>query len=95
MIRSGFCESCPAGSMSSSWPKYDAAVTSARRPEHYHALHQLLHPWRLRAAACADPGFADRLEAVQDAVRSGRREGTPIEEAVPGWAARGSLLAAA
>ena len=68
--------------------EYDAAVTGARRPEHYHELHHLLRLWRLRAAAYADPGFATRLAAVADAVATGRREGTPIEEVVPGWAGR-------
>jgi hypothetical protein len=63
-------------------------VTSARRPEHYHALDHLLRLWRLRAAAYSDPGFAARLEAVQDAARTGRREGTPIDEVVPRWAGR-------
>ena len=68
--------------------EYDAAVTGARRPEHYHELHHLLRLWRLRAAAYSDPGFAARLEAVQDAVRTGRREGTPIEEVILDWPER-------
>jgi hypothetical protein len=68
--------------------EYDAAVTGARRPEHYHKLHHLLRLWRLRAAAYSNPGFATRLEAIQDAVRTGRREGTPIDEVVPDWAER-------
>ena len=68
--------------------EYDAAVTGARRPEYYHELHHLLRLWRLRAAAYSDPGFAARLEAVQGAVRNGRREGTPIDEIVPDWAGR-------
>ena len=68
--------------------EYDAAVTGARRPEHYRELHHLLRLWRLRAVTYADPGFATRLAAVQDAVRTGRREGTPIEEVVPDWAER-------
>ena len=67
---------------------YDAAVTGARRPEHYHELHRLLRLWRLRAAAYSDPGYESRLQAMQDAVRTGRREGTPIEEVVPDWAER-------
>jgi hypothetical protein len=67
--------------------EYDAAVTGARRPEHYHDLHHLLRLWRLRAAAYSDPGFATRLEGVQDAVCTGR-EGTPIEEIIPDWAGR-------
>ncbi len=68
--------------------EYDAAVTGARRPEHYHELHHLLRLWRLRAAAYSNPGFATRPEAIQDAVRTGRREGTPIDEVVPDWAER-------
>ena len=68
--------------------EYDAAVTGARRPEHYHELHHLLRLWRLRAAAYSDPGFAARLAAVEDAVATGRREGRPIEEVVPDWAER-------
>jgi Family of unknown function (DUF6247) len=68
--------------------EYDAAVTDARRPEHYHELHHLLRLWRLRAAACSDPGYDARLQAMQDAVRTGRRDGTPIEDVVPDWAER-------
>jgi hypothetical protein len=68
--------------------EYDAAVTGARRPEHYHELHHLLRLWRLRAAAYSDPGYESRLQAMQDAVRTGRRGGTPIEEVVPDWAER-------
>lgn len=68
--------------------EYDAAVTGARRPEHYRELYRLLRLWRLRAAAYSDPGFAARLESVQDAVGTGRRDGTPIEEIVPSWAER-------
>jgi hypothetical protein len=68
--------------------EYDAAVTGARRPEHYHELHRLLRLWRLRAAAYSDPGYESRLQAMQDAVRTGRRGGTPIEEVVPDWTER-------
>jgi hypothetical protein len=67
---------------------YDAAVTGARRPEHYHELHHLLRLWRLRAVAYSAPGFAARLQAVRDAVRTERREGTAIDEVVPDWAER-------
>jgi hypothetical protein len=63
-------------------------VTGARRPEQYHELRHLLRLWRLRAAAYADPGFAARLAAVEDAVATGRGAGTPIEEVVPDWAGR-------
>jgi hypothetical protein len=68
--------------------EYDSAVTRARRPEHHHELHHLLRLWRLRAAAYADPGFAARLADVREAVRTGQRQGTPIEEIVPDWAER-------
>jgi Family of unknown function (DUF6247) len=68
--------------------EYDAAVTGARRPEHYHELHRLLRLWRLRAAAYSDPGYESRLQAMQDAVRTGRHDGTLIEEVVPDWAER-------
>jgi hypothetical protein len=68
--------------------EYDAAVENARRPQQYHELHHLLRLWRLRAAAYSDPGYEARLQAMQDAVHMGRRDGTPIEEVVPDWAER-------
>jgi len=68
--------------------EYDAAIANARRPEHYHELHHLLRLWRLRAAAYSDPGYETRLQAMREAVRTGRRDGTPIEEVVPDWAER-------
>jgi Family of unknown function (DUF6247) len=64
--------------------EYDAVVTAARRPDHYHELHPLLRLWRLRAAAYSDPGYESRLQATQEAIRTGQR-GTPIEEIVPDW----------
>ncbi len=63
---------------------YDAAAASARRPDQYHELHQMLRLWRLRAAAYSDPDFEARLEAA----RSAPGDGTPIEDAVPDWAER-------
>ncbi len=68
--------------------EYDAAAANARHPEHYHELHRLPRLWRLRAAAYSDPGYEARLQAMQDAVRSGRHDGTPIEDVVPDWAER-------
>ena len=76
--------SCPASSTSSFLAEYDAVVTAARRPERYHELHHLLRLWRLRAAAYSDPGYESRLQATQDAARTGQR-GSPIEEIVPDW----------
>jgi Family of unknown function (DUF6247) len=65
--------------------EYDAAVAGARRPEQYRELHHLLRLWRLRAVAYSDPGYAARLAAMRESVRSGRRDGTPIEEIVADW----------
>jgi hypothetical protein len=68
--------------------EYDLAVAGARRPEQYRELHHLLRLWRLRAVAYSDPGYEGRLQAVRDAARAGRRNGTPIEELVPDWEER-------
>ena len=68
--------------------EYGAPAADARRPEHYHELHHPLRLWRLRAAAYSDPGYETRLQAMREAVRTGRRGGTPIEEVVPDWAER-------
>jgi Family of unknown function (DUF6247) len=65
--------------------EYDVAVAGARRPEQYRELHHLLRLWRLRAVAYSDPGYEARLQAMQEAVRSGRRDGTPIEQIVADW----------
>src|SRR6185437_4805744 len=62
--------------------EYDEAAASARRPEHYHLLHDLLRLWRLRAIAYSDPDFEARLRAVS----RGASDGTPAEEIIPGWA---------
>jgi hypothetical protein len=68
---------------------YAAAAEAARQVGEYRQLHELLRLWRLTAAAQSDPGFATRLAAVREAVRTGSLEGSvPIEEAVPGWPAR-------
>lgn len=64
--------------------EYDAAVTTARRPERYHELRYLLRLWRLRAVMYSDPGYEPRVQASQEAMRTGQR-GTPIEEIVPDW----------
>ena len=64
--------------------EYDEAAASARRPEHYRELHELLRLWRLRAVAYSDPDFEDRLEAARSSVG----DGVPIEDLVPDWAER-------
>lgn len=65
---------------------YEAASVAARQVDGYRQLHDLLRRWRLIAAAFSAPGFEERLQAVQEAVRTGSLEGSvPIEEIVPGW----------
>jgi hypothetical protein len=69
--------------------EYEAAVEAARQMRGYRALHELLRLWRLRAITYSDPGYDARLAAVQEAVRTGNREGSvPIEDVVPDWAER-------
>lgn len=63
--------------------EYTAAVDTARRPQHYRELRQLLWLWRLRAVAYADPGYDDRMAAARDA---GAEEFTPAEQVLPSWA---------
>jgi hypothetical protein len=53
---------------------YGAAAGAARQVGGYRQLHDVLRLWRLTAAAQSDPGFAGRLAAVQEAVRSGSLE---------------------
>jgi hypothetical protein len=65
---------------------YAAAALAARQVGGYRQLHDVLRLWRLTAAAQSDPGFADRLAAVRDAVQAGDLESSvPIEDIVPGW----------
>ena len=65
---------------------YGAAAGAARQVGGYRQLHEVLRLWRLTAAAHSEPGFADRLAAVREAVRTGSLEGSvPIEDAIPGW----------
>jgi Family of unknown function (DUF6247) len=65
---------------------YGAAASAAREVGGYRHLHDVLRLWRLTAVAQSDPGFADRLAAVREAVRTGSLEGSlPIEDAIPGW----------
>jgi hypothetical protein len=63
---------------------YDAALTSARRPEHYRQLRRTLRLWRLRAVAYSDPGFEARLGAARD----GTQDRTPVEQIIPDWDSR-------
>jgi Family of unknown function (DUF6247) len=65
---------------------YQVASEAARQVDGYRQLQNLLRLWRLSAAAYSGPGFEERLQAVQEAVRTGNLEGSvPIEQIVPGW----------
>jgi hypothetical protein len=52
---------------------YAAAALAARQVGGYRQLHDVLRLWRLTAVSQSDPGFADRLAAVREAVRDGSR----------------------
>ena len=68
---------------------YAAAAAAARQVGGYRQLHDVRRLWRLTAAAQSDPGFADRLAEVREAVQAGSTEtSTPIEDVVPGWPSR-------
>lgn len=61
--------------------EYAAAVESARHPEQFQRLHQLLRLWRLRAVAYSRPGYERRLEAAsEDSAGS-----MPAAHVIPGW----------
>jgi hypothetical protein len=62
--------------------EYTAAVDSARRPEEYRQLQDLLRLWRLRATAYASPGYGQRLESSR---RGDAAEFVPAGELIPGW----------
>lgn len=65
--------------------EYHSALDAAHEVWRFHQLRDLLHAWRLRAAAIADPEF----ERAAQAVRQGRsQEFVPVEQAIPGWAER-------
>jgi hypothetical protein len=62
--------------------EYAAAVDSARRPEEYSQLQDLLRLWRLRATAYASPGYDQRLESSR---RGDAAEFIPAGQLIPGW----------
>ncbi|GAA2760858.1 DUF6247 family protein [Actinopolymorpha rutila] len=62
--------------------EYADAVDKARRPEGYAALAALLRLWRLRAEAYADPGFRERLVAVQT---GNTNDDVPVEQLAAEW----------
>lgn len=65
--------------------EYATAVERARDPGGYQQLAQMLHLWRLRATAYADPTYPDRLAATGAADAT---EDVAAEQVVAGWPAR-------
>jgi hypothetical protein len=68
--------------------QYHEAVDASRDPLGYRQLQRLLHAWRLTVIATSRAGYYEELAAV----RSGREQARPAEEAFPDWQ---ELLAAA
>lgn len=64
--------------------QYHEAVDAAHDPAGYRQLRRLLHAWGLVVIAAGRPGYYEELEAV----RSGRAQTTPAEEAIPHWQER-------
>lgn len=62
--------------------EYAAAVDSARRPEQFHQLQEMLRMWRLRAIAYASPGYDGRLAAAREEHSAGV---VPAAQLIPGW----------
>jgi Family of unknown function (DUF6247) len=61
--------------------EYAAAVDSARHPEQFHQLQELLRTWRLRAIAYSSPGYDGRLAAARD----DQSAAVPAAQLIPGW----------
>ena len=68
--------------------QYHEAADASRDPVGYRQLQRLLHAWRLTVIATSRAGYYEELAAV----RSGRAQTRPAEEAFPDWQ---ELLAAA
>ncbi|MFB9248111.1 DUF6247 family protein [Sphaerisporangium melleum] len=59
-----------------------SALDAAHEVWRFRQLRDLLHTWRLRALALADPGF----ERAAQAAREGRsKEFVPAGQIIPGW----------
>ena len=78
-----FFESCLVGFTSSSWRSRTRPWQMLGGPSSTGSCIICCGCGDYGAVAYSDPGYADRLAAMQAAVRSGRRDGTPIEDVVP------------
>lgn len=65
--------------------EYTAAVESARRPEQFRQLQELLRMWRLRAVAYSGAGYEERLAAASHGAAAGAAH---AEQVIPGWSGR-------
>jgi hypothetical protein len=62
--------------------EYHGALDAAHEVWRFQQLRDVLHLWRLRAAAYSDPGFQEALQAT----REDRAEDfVPAEQVIPGW----------
>ncbi|TCO47509.1 hypothetical protein EV646_10561 [Kribbella antiqua] len=61
------------------------ALDAAHEVWRFQQLRYVLHLWRLRAVAYADPGFDDALEATRE---DRADEFVPAEHAISGWSDR-------
>lgn len=61
--------------------EYGAAVDSARHPEQFHQLQEMLRIWRLRAIAYSSSGYDGRLAAARD----DQSAVIPAAHLIPGW----------
>ena len=65
--------------------EYHGALDAAHEVWRFQQLRDVLHLWRLRAAAYSDPGYEEALQATRD----GRAEDfVPAEQVIPGWSDR-------
>jgi hypothetical protein len=86
MTRSRSSPCSPEGYHAQFPAEYAAAVESARRPEQFRQLQELLRLWRLRAVAYSGLGFEERLATAGH----GRAAGIVLaEQVIPGWPGRG------
>jgi hypothetical protein len=65
--------------------EYRGALDAAHEVWRFQQLRDVLHLWRLRAAAYSDPQFE---EAAQAARENRAEEFIPAERVIPGWADR-------
>lgn len=76
----------PAESREQFLQEYRSALDAAHEVWRYRQLRDVLHLWRLRAQAYANPDFASAAQAARD---DRSEEFIPAEQVIPGWSDRG------